>query len=73
MIYFHYIITIPQKTFQNPQDCWGFFCKEMRNKALLETLLYYKPQNPVVFWQSGYLTRVSNPPPLRGSIANPST
>jgi hypothetical protein len=52
MIFFYYIITIPQKTFQNPQESLGFFCKEMRNKALLETLLYYKAQKSVVFGQT---------------------
>jgi hypothetical protein len=49
MIFFYYIITIPQKTFQNPQESWTSFCKKVRNKALLQTLLYYNPQKTVVF------------------------
>jgi hypothetical protein len=49
MVFFYYIITIPQKTFQNPQESWAFFCKEMRNNRLFQTLLYYKPQKTVVF------------------------
>jgi hypothetical protein len=49
MIFFHYIITIPQKTFQNPQESWTSFCKKVRKKALFQTLLYYKAQKPVVF------------------------